>query len=190
MKKIVKSLVFLLFCLMILPVGLLAQDKTNVDLNESAPVQVKNITVYFKPEKFERSKIDQSPEYLEGPYYLSLADNVLTVCLPLDRKGVFNNDARQRYQNYYNAPTIEMRDELVYEVKPQKDGGYIIDIQQKRFDKFKVQYFYSLNIDKDGYGTVTLYHKTSENLRPRFTYYGEFSCQMETIDKVDKTKEL
>lgn len=188
MKEILKSLNLLLVCLLVLPFSLSAQDKTNVEFSELAPIPVKDITVYFKSDKMERSKIDQSPEYLEGPYYLSLADNVLTVCLPLDRKGVFNNDAQKRNQNYYNTPTIEMRDELVYEVKPQKDGGYIIDIQQKRFDKFKVLYYYSLNIDKDGYGTVTLYHKTSQDLKPRFTYYGQFSCQIVAAEP--STKEI
>ncbi len=185
MAKVIKSFVFLLVCLILLPFSLSAQDKTNVDFNESSPIQVKDITVYFKPEKFERSKIDQSPEYLQGPYYLSLADDVLTVCLPMDRKGVFGNDAQQKYRNY-NPPTLELRDELVYEVKPQTDGGYIIDIQQKRFDKFKVMYFYSLNVDKNGFGTVTLYHKTSKALRPRFTYYGEFSLQIVAGDFMEK----
>ena len=38
-----------------------------------------------------------------------------------------------------------------------------------------VPYNFSLNIGKDGKGTVILYHRVSKTKYPRFTYYGEFS---------------
>lgn len=86
MKKEVKSLTFLLFCLFVFPVGLLAQDKTNVEFNESGSLQVEDISVQFKPEKFVRSKIYQNPEYLDGHFFLNLVNKDLSISLPMTRK--------------------------------------------------------------------------------------------------------
>lgn len=176
MKKEIKSLISLLFCLLILPISLLAQDEKNIESKELSPIHVKDISVYFKPEKLERSKFDQNPEYLDGPFYLNLADSVLSVCLPMNSSNVVKT---YRNRHPYKARSFDIRNEMIYDVKLQPNGGYIIDIYQKDYIK-SLPYYFSLNIGKDSKGTVIIYHRTSKTLTPRFTYYGEFSLYIET----------
>ena len=183
MKKGMKSLVFLLFCLMMLPIGLLAQNKVNVDFSESTPIQVKNISVYFKPDKMEwMERHTQELQYVEGPFYLEIVENVLNSVLPI--RGTTSVIPHTISEH----PTRSYREKLDYKLSKGENGEYILSVFPAKYHKFKIQYYFSLNIGKDGYGTATLIRKDSNGSNPVVRYYGDFSCHIEaiTLDEINE----